>query len=305
MELERFRNYLLGQGYAVSTIKAKLGYLRRVTLDLDRVADKYKIAEWLYSQNLSPTARNNAASAINSYLEFKGIDYKLKLTPMKGEPDLRLPDDEDVERLFRVSWKSWSTTARNRLLLKALFLAALRSNEARMMKYTDVRLRKRAGFPEPYLRVVGKGNKERQVPIPPSLFEAIHHYRDHYGPLGSDYIFDTGDGVPLANPTIRRIVKEAGEKGGVPGLHPHTARHWRAVDLTQKGVDVDLVRRFLGHASIATTQLYLRGRDRDRLREALAVKDGLFTLAKAPALKESVQDHPHTPISDTYLSVHY
>ncbi len=48
------------------------------------------------------------------------------------------------------------------------------------------------------------------------------------------------------------------------------------MDLTRKGVDVDLVRRFLGHASIATTQLYLRGRDRDRLGEALVVKDGLF-----------------------------
>ena len=276
MNLKQFRNYLLGKGYAISTIGQKIRYLKRVPIDLDTLEDKYKIAEWLHNQKVGEESKNNFAKAINSYLEFCGIDYRLKLKRKKGDLDIWIPTGEQVERLLNATWKGPYFTARNRLILKILFIAGLRRDEVRKLRFSDFRRtnsKKLEGVYYFYLHVLGKGNKTRFVDIPESLYQEVIYFKKHY--QISDFLFDNGKGEPISLNHAGRICKDAARYANVPQFHPHAARHYRTVELDEVGVGIETIRKFLGHAQLSTTQLYLRAR-RQETREELIRKDPHF-----------------------------
>jgi len=281
MDLKQFRNYLLGEGFNIATIQGKLRYLKRVDLDLDMVRtgemDKYKIAEWLYNQeDLGDEAKNNFAKAINSYLGFIGIHYRLKLKYPEGEKDVWIPTKDEAKRLMSVDMGDPFKTKRIQLILKLFLIGGLRRNEVRKLKYSDFNETPDKEAPSiryHYINVLGKGNKWRLVNIPPSLYSEVMEYKRTYG--YGEFLFNNRRGKPISHNHVGRIAKDAAIRAGVPQFHPHAGRHYRTVELDDQEIGIESIRRFLGHSKLTTTQGYLRGR-RHKTRDEFVSKDHYF-----------------------------
>ena len=131
-----------------------------------------------------------------------------------------------------------------------------------------------------YINVIGKGLKERNVPIPEELYHEAHRYFNAYH-RSSDYLFDNGSGRPISTNYVRKTCTEAGEQYGIPQFHPHAGRRWRAGFLRRCGVEIDTISKFLGHESVDTTiKHYLTMiQDDDRYRE-INQKDPLFNITE-------------------------
>ncbi len=245
--------------------------LKRVDIEIEKT-DDYDIAEWLYNQDLTQSAKNNLAKSINCYLKYLKREYRIKLNRDSGEKDIFIPSDEERRKLIEdLEFSRRDLTERNRLLFEISFEAGLRSNEVRKLKFSQVRSENE----KRYIRVKeGKGGKSRNVYISESLYNKINWFEKHY--RSSIFIFDNGQGKPLSNGSIRRIVAEAKRQLGISKeFHHHSCRHYRAVELLKQGINTDGVREFLGHSSLNTTQLYLRGA-KDQLYKELSSKDKHF-----------------------------
>jgi len=283
MDLDKFHNWMRAQALSEKTISLRLRALRHLKkkgLNLDRISWKrrYKIAEFLHEQGYSDAALNNYIRAVNMYLRFKQWDFKLKKIPSRGEDDIWVPTSKEVSRILNIRWKTPYLHSRNRLLLKILFIAALRCSEARNLKYGDFRYtvseaKGLEGEKFYYIFVQkGKGRKKRSVDIPKDLYDDLMLF-NHYYRGSTEYVFENGRGLPVSDNTVRKICKEAGKAADVPRFHPHSARHWRALDLYDKGVKPQAIQRFLGHSSITTTYTYFRGRKRQETRLEIIQND--------------------------------
>lgn len=282
MNIDRFRNYLLGEGYATTTIRKYSNLLKGIEeqhkFDIDQVDDNYKIAEFLHKLDRTRVAKNNLAKAINCYLKFRNKDYRLKLKHHKGTRDTWIPTKEQKEKLLSVNFSNLYYTTRNKLLLRILFEAGLRAGVASRLRFKDIKKRSRKGMTEYYIMVRrGKGGKDRRVPISKDLFEDIEYYESHY--RGSEYIFDSNRGPHISDKTVRQIFYKAAEKTEdedlIENFHPHSCRHYRAIELLEEDINLKSVRDFLGHESLETTQQYLEAGD-DLLYQELRSKDKYF-----------------------------
>ena len=121
------------------------------------------------------------------------------------------------------------------------------------------------------VKITGKGNKQRIVPIGTPALDAIQHYQQalrphlHKPDHPTDALLLTRRGTPLDRFRVWHIVKKHAARAGVPPLHPHTIRHSFATHLLSGGADLRVVQELLGHAKITTTQIYTHV-DRDRLK---------------------------------------
>ncbi len=130
-----------------------------------------------------------------------------------------------------------------------------------------------------YVHVVGKGNKERNIPIPEDLYKNVMEYAALDSSRGG-YLFPNRSGKPISNHRVRVSVKHAGRSVGEEKLHPHSLRHWRARDLWRKGVDILVISRFLGHSDLQTTKLYLEAITEDERFEEIMARDPFFGLGE-------------------------
>ena len=126
-------------------------------------------------------------------------------------------------------------------------------------------------FDEGYMRVVGKGNKERIAPISGAAARALADYLAHARPVLSGAkpaaaVFLNAHGGRLSRQSVHSIVARAGLSIGVKNLHPHTLRHSFATHLLEGGADLRVIQELLGHSDISTTQIYTHV-DRSHLQE--------------------------------------
>lgn len=180
----------------------------------------------------------------------------------------RLPgvlSPEDVEALLATPSPKTPLGLRDRALLEVLYATGARASET--VGLTTDRLDLDLG----YARVIGKGDKERLVPLGKKAIRAVERYRD--GPRGellrgraTDLLFVTRLGAPLRREDLWRIVRRHVVAAGLRGkVSPHTLRHSFATHLLAGGADVRDVQEMLGHASVRTTQIYTHV-ETDRLR---------------------------------------
>lgn len=284
MELEKFRNYLLGEGYAASTIRKYYNLLEDLEethgFDLDEIDDNYKIAEFVHKLDRTRIAKNNISKAINCYLKFRNNDYRLKLKQHSGKKDTWIPTEEQKEQLLNVSFSNTWFTNRNQLILRVLFETGMRVSDVATLRFDDVRKRTRDGKVQYYISMEEeKGDKLYRVYISKDLYEEIGRYEKFYSSSG--YIFESEKKghEHLSTKGIRDVCYSAARKTGdeevIENFHPHTCRHYRAIELLSEGIDVKHVRDFLGHSDISTTQRYLDDTD-DLLFENLSSKDKHF-----------------------------
>jgi integrase/recombinase XerD len=163
---------------------------------------------------------------------------------------------EEVERLLSVSADRTPLDLRNKAMLEVLYATGLRVSELIGLRVSDVQLE--AG----YLRCVGKGNKERVVPLGRSATRALEEYLQHARPkLASSrsvsQIFLSRRGTAMTRQNFWRLLRQRASAAGVrPRLTPHVLRHSFATHLLERGADLRSVQLLLGHADISTTQIY-------------------------------------------------
>lgn len=260
MDLDSFDKWMYANAYMQSTRERRVSLLKGLNVDLDELED-LDIAKWLSELGRSDIAKNNIVKAINLYLKFKGREFKLKSKPIGGDSDIWIPTSEEVGCLLSVELDDVFKTSRARLLLRIIFEAGLRSGEVRTIRYSDVRQRTIKSVLFYYINTIGKGKKQRQVPISIKLHEEIMNYKRHYSSK-SDYIFSLSyRDKPLSENWVTKLCKDVGRRVGVPKFHAHAARHYRAIELLEQKVNLEAVRKFLGHAKLNTTQIYLRASD--------------------------------------------
>ncbi len=174
---------------------------------------------------------------------------------------------EEMEKLLAAPDADSGLYLRDVALLELLYAGGLRASEAANLSVNGVHR-------ELYIvRVMGKGSKERIIPIGGPALRALERYMDELRPdlvkEPTDKVFLSRTGQPITRVVVWQIVKRHAEKAGLSDVHPHTLRHSFATHLLAGGADLRVVQELLGHSNIATTQVYTHV-DRSRLKEVLA-----------------------------------
>lgn len=242
----------------------------------------------LFDEN-GPSTLARKVSAIRSFYRFlvqRGVMEKNPAATLKP-PKVRkpLPRFLTVEDSFRVcdapdkdSERRDELTVRDRAVIEVLYGCGLRVSEMHGLNLSTVDLR--AGV----ARVIGKGNKEREVPVGSGAADAIRSYLvlrpslvGKHKRQDPDALFLSARGSRLSVRQIQNIVKRYGRAaGGQSDLHPHALRHTCATHLLDAGADLRSIQVLLGHASLSTTQRYTHV-STDRL---MAAYDAAHPLAK-------------------------
>lgn len=227
----------------------------------------------LRERGLAASSVERSVSAIKGFHRFmvaEGItrNHPSADVPLPKKPS-RLPDVISREKAAALLDQPFPPTPagqRDRAILEVLYGCGLRVSE---LCGLDLR---RVLLADDILRVLGKGDKERLVPILGSAAEALSDYLDHWRDglvrptAPSSAVFLNSRGARLSRQSVHAIVARAGAVVGIEGLHPHTLRHSFATHLLEGGADLRVVQELLGHADIATTQLYTH-LDRAHIRE--------------------------------------
>ena len=185
------------------------------------------------------------------------VDPTLKLDPPKKPP--RFPkalSEEDVEALLAQADAATPLGLRDRAMLEVLYASGLRVSELVRLKLAQV------SHDMGVVRVMGKGSKERLVPLGEEALAWLSRYSREARPAilkrrASDYVFVTARGAPMTRQAFWHLIKKRAASA-VPGktLSPHTLRHAFATHLLNHGADLRVVQLLLGHADISTTQIY-------------------------------------------------
>lgn len=225
----------------------------------------------LMDVGLAPASVERAVSAIKGFHRFMVSDeichaYPTSDLPLPAKP-ARLPDVisvEDASRLLDQPFPQTPAGLRDHAILEVLYGCGLRASELCGLDQRAVLL------DEGLLRVFGKGEKERVVPVLGAADEALRAYLDRgrgalVGRRPTAAVFLNVRGGRLSRQSVHAIVERYGRTVGLTGLHPHTLRHSFATHLLEGGADLRVVQELLGHANIATTQLYTHV-DRSHIR---------------------------------------
>lgn len=217
-------------------------------------------------RGLAPASIERAVAAVKSFHKFlvrEGIaeDHPAGRVPLPKKPS-RLPDVvsiEDVERLLAQPFPEDPAGMRDRATLETLYGCGLRVSELVGLDLLDLDVR------DGMLRVRGKGDKDRVVPVGGFAAVALTEYLDHGRPFlrakrgrtaaNPSAVFVNVRGGRLSRQAVFGIVKRYGGRVGLD-IHPHTLRHSFATHLLEGGADLRALQEMLGHADISTTQVY-------------------------------------------------
>ena len=168
----------------------------------------------------------------------------VKAPARRVNPVIDSPSDNDVDALVA------SCESPRDLAVVKLLLCGLRASEVTNLR--AVSLKFTAGYGH-YLVVVGKGNKERIVPVSDDVVDAVN---DAAGNVGSDWLVHNPDGSQVTYYAVNNLVDRASERAGVK-IYPHKLRHHYGTRMVRAGVNVIVLSKLLGHANIATTERYV------------------------------------------------
>jgi len=230
---------------------------------------------WLNELHLSPLSQSRIISGLKSFYSYLILENIVQNDPLElieiPRAGRNLPDVMSVEEITSlIDAVDLSTVAgiRDRTLLEVMYSCGLRVSELLDIRISNVSLE------EGFLRVIGKGNKERLVPIGKTALDWIHSLieaRKHMNvaPGQEDFLFLNLRGKKTTRMTVLNIIKALLIKTGIKkNVSPHTFRHSFATHLVEAGADLRAVQEMLGHSSITTTEIYTHI-DRLRLREEI------------------------------------
>ena len=220
--------------------------------------------KWVNELGMSATSQARILSGLHSFYKYLLLENLIHTDPTElvDAPRIgrKLPDTlskEDVEILLEGVDRSTPEGERNRAMLETIYSCGLRVSELVNLKISDI-------FPkEAYIRIIGKGNKERLVPIGRTALKHIELYKQSVRHLievtkgEEDILFLNRRGSRLTRVMVFTIIKNLAQKCGVKKtISPHTFRHSFATHLVEGGADLRAVQEMLGHESITTTEIY-------------------------------------------------
>jgi integrase/recombinase XerD len=213
-------------------------------------------------KDLSPSSISHMISTLKTfYSYFIKID-KIKVNPTDAlkspKLGLHLPEYlsmDEIDNLLDIEVTD-PFSARNKAILELMYATGLRISEVISLEFKNI------DFEECIVRVMGKGSKERIVPINDYALDALNTYIEEYRPLMvknevNNYLFLNNHGKQMTRQGIFKMIKaECLKKGITKDISPHTIRHTFATHLLENGADLRIIQELLGHSDISTTQIY-------------------------------------------------
>lgn len=238
--------------------------------------DLQKFVQWIAELGMSATSQARIISGIKTFYKYCLLEDISTTDPtmLLEAPKLKraLPDVlsfEEIEQIIAAIDLSVTEGTRNKAILEVLYSCGLRVSEVVNLKLSQLFL------DVEFIRVIGKGNKERLVPIGDTAVKYLNIYinqvRVHQSiqPGEEDIVFLNNRGKRLSRVMIFLIIKDLVKKAGInKTISPHTFRHSFATHLVEGGADLRAVQEMLGHQSITTTEIYTH-LDRNFLRKTL------------------------------------
>jgi integrase/recombinase XerD len=285
---KQFKNYLkLERSLAKNSVDAYLADISKLRqfLDINErdvsptsivQKDLIDFLEFITDLGMSAYTQARMVSGLKAFFKFLVYEEVITKDPsaLLEAPKLgrKLPDILDfpeIEELFSAIDLSTPEGARNRAMLETLYSSGLRVSELTELKISNVHAE--IGF----LRVIGKGSKERLVPIGRDALKYILIYRDEIRVHITiqkgfeDHLFVSKRGKSISRVMVFMIIKDLAAKIGLKkSISPHTFRHSFATHLIEGGADLRAVQEMLGHESITTTEIYTH-LDRDYLKQVI------------------------------------
>lgn len=266
-----YRTYIkLEKRLAQNTVEAYMRDLRSFAHFILRMYDvpPAKVEEpmvqryvaWLYDRGREKAAQARSLSGVKSFFNFLLISDRIEsspaefvLTPKFGR---HLPDvltTGEIDRIIAAVDGTTPKEIRDAAMLEVLYSCGLRVSELTSLRIRDL------FFGEGYIRVTGKGDKQRLVPISSTARERIHRYLEvrRSARAGEETLFLNNRGSSLTRVMIFTILREAARRAGIEKkISPHTFRHSFATHLLEGGASIRQVQELLGHESILTTEIY-------------------------------------------------
>ncbi len=264
--LENYRNYLkYERAYSDNTVGAYMNDLNKYEEFLKKdilKSDTEDLEKYLkYIKNLESTTVAHKITSIKSYFNYNIKRGIVSVNPADkvSRPKLtkHLPEyltEEEVGKLLDVDVKS-PYDYRNKTILELLYSSGIRISELVNIKTPNY------DSEECLIRIMGKGSKERIVPLGDYAVNIMNDYMNNYRPLinkkHTDYVFINNRGDKISRQFIFKVIKkEALKKGIKKDISPHTLRHTFATHLLKNGADLRIIQELLGHENISTTQIY-------------------------------------------------
>jgi len=263
--INKFTEYLSWhRNYSENTVSNYKGVLEKLAskysnllnITTDDLRKYLKIGSNLSSKTIS--ARISAINAFYNYFLKEGI---ININPADGlvrpKHESRLPNVlgiEEVSSLLNITVLT-PFDARNKAILELLYSSGLRISELTNLELSNIDL------DDALVRVMGKGRKERVVPLGDYAIEAVRDYIVNYRPSlnkkNTTYVFLNNRGTPISRQFIFKTIKEECTKKGIKkSVSPHTLRHSFATHLLKNGADLRIIQELLGHENLSTTQVY-------------------------------------------------
>jgi len=223
---------------------------------------------YLKTSDFKPRSIYRMIESIRQFYKFLIAENFIKTDPTINltapKVDLILPDmltNEEVTKLLNSVSGTDNLSIRNRAMLELLYATGLRVSELISLKFSNIDIE------ECYVKIFGKGNKERLVPFGQKAQLYLKRYLRIRNNTKSEFIFLTRLNKPISRIEFWRQLKQIALKAGITkNITPHTLRHSFATHLLTGGADIRFVQEMLGHSSISTTQIYTHI-SQERLKE--------------------------------------
>lgn len=247
-DLDYLINFIKGEGLAIADV---------------RLSHLETFAATIHELGVSATSQARILSGVRSFFRFLVLDgvladdpAELLESPAVGEHLPEVLTTEEVDRMeASIDLSKWEGQ-RNRAIIEVLFSCGLRVSELVNLRFSDVSLK------DKFLRIVGKGGKERLVPISDAALREIQLWlfdRNlmNIKPGEQEYVFLNRRGAHLTRTMILIMIKRTAEEAGITKtVSPHTLRHSFATALLKGGANLRAIQEMLGHENIKTTQIY-------------------------------------------------
>ena len=271
--VESYRRYLkLQRNFSANTVKAYMDDLQKlmgflsginVTADAATLDDLRQFAASLHDIGIGARSQCRILSGVRSFYRFLLLDgyiendpSELLESPTVGDHLPEVLTTDEVDRLeATIDLSKWEGH-RNRAIIEVLFSCGLRVSELVMLRLSQLYLE------EGYVRVVGKGDKERLVPISTKAIKELKLWFDDRCHMEirrgeEDFVFLNRRGAHLTRTMILIMIKRLAVEAGITKtVSPHTLRHSFATALLEGGADLRAIQAMLGHESISTTEIY-------------------------------------------------
>ncbi len=250
-DILKLTQYFVAEKEQISPLQVKLEHLQQ-------------FVRWVHELGMSPTSQARIISGIRAFYKYLLLEDLLTQNPAEllELPRLarKLPDvlsNDEVETMLGVIDLSRPEGHRNKAIIETMYSCGLRVSETVGLRLSHIFVN------DEFVKVLGKGNKERLVPIGRPALQAISQYAQgnrlhlNIDPRFSDILFLNRNGRQMSRQMVFIIIKELAEKiGNKKNVSPHTMRHSFATALVESGADLRAVQQMLGHESITTTEIY-------------------------------------------------